>query len=246
MTALETPPVTRSRRIPAIVAGTLVVISAGAILAGSALLGIHATKRDGHGYYSTSPVPAKSSTSALVIRNIDFDAPRWALENGRFGTLQLTATATGGQPLFIGIAPRDDVDDYLAGVDYDEVTDLDTDPSEITTEHHAGTHAALPPQRSDIWDERRNGSGEQRLPWTPRSGEWAAVIMNADGSPGVSAKLSVGVRLEWLPWLGAGFLVVGFAAGLGAARALAVARRRRSAQAGRSTDGQAVSGHASG
>jgi len=226
MTALEARPVTRSPRGPRIVAGTLIAVSAGAILAGSALLGIHSTKRDGHGYYSTSPVSATSDATALVIRNIDIDAPDWTLEDGTFATLQLTATAAGAQPLFVGIAPRADVDAYLAGVEFDEVTDLDTDPAEITTKHHAGNRAAVPPQQSEIWDERRTGTGEQRLAWTPRSGEWAAVVMNADGSPGVSAKISVGARLPWLPWVGAGFLVFGFAAGLGAAWALAVARRR--------------------
>jgi len=232
MTALETPPVTRSRRAPRIVAGVLIVVSIGAILVGSALMGVHSTKRDAHGYYSTAPVAATSDATALVIRDIDIDAPQWTLEDGSFATLQLTATSAGGRPLFVGIAPSRDVDGYLAGVGYDEITDLDTDPADITTDHRSGSRAAVPPPQVDIWDERRTGTGEQRLQWTPRSGQWAAVIMNADGSPGVSARISVGARLAWLPWVGVGFLVFGFTAGLGAAWALAVARRRGPVDAG--------------
>jgi hypothetical protein len=58
-----------------------------------------------------------------------------------------------------------------------------------------------------------SGSGEQTLDWTIQSGEWALVIMNADGSPGVSADVRFGVAtLSVLFPIGLASLAVGLAA----------------------------------
>jgi hypothetical protein len=42
-----------------------------------------------------------------------------------------------------------------------------------------------------------------------RSGEWSIVLMNADGSPGVSAEVSAGAKLPWIPWAGMGLALLG-------------------------------------
>ena len=44
-----------------------------------------------------------------------------------------------------------------------------------------------------FWVVSVSGSGEQDLDWTIEPGEWALVVMNADGSPEVSADLRFGV-----------------------------------------------------
>jgi hypothetical protein len=38
--------------------------------------------------------------------------------------------------------------------------------------------------------------GTQQLDWTPESGRWAAIVMNVDGSPGVTADVRVGARSD--------------------------------------------------
>jgi hypothetical protein len=64
-----------------------------------------------------------------------------------------------------------------------------------------------------------SGSGEQDLDWTVESGEWALVIMNADGSPEVSADVQFGVLAPsvLLP-VGLGSLAVGLVALIGGGR----------------------------
>jgi hypothetical protein len=45
--------------------------------------------------------------------------------------------------------------------------------------------------------------------WTPSTGEYWVVIMNADGSKGVDANVQVGVRVTILSWIGGGLLIGG-------------------------------------
>jgi hypothetical protein len=64
-----------------------------------------------------------------------------------------------------------------------------------------------------------SGSGEQTLDWTIETGEWALVIMNADGSPGVSADVRLGVLAPSALFpIGLASLVVGLVAAIGGGR----------------------------
>ena len=78
-----------------------------------------------------------------------------------------------------------------------------------------------------------SGSGEQTLEWEPEEGDWQLVLMNADGSRGVSSELAIGAELDSVLWIGIGLLVAG--ALLAALAALAISagiRRRRRAAPG--------------
>ena len=81
-----------------------------------------------------------------------------------------------------------------------------------------------PPGQEEFWVASVEGSGDQSLLWEPESGNWAVVIMNADGRAGVSVDVRVGGQVGlglrasasgcWLPErsaasLGATLLVVG-------------------------------------
>ena len=57
-----------------------------------------------------------------------------------------------------------------------------------------GTSVIGPPAGQTSWDVTASGAGQQQLTWTPRTGSWAAAIMNADGSPGVTAGVTASVR----------------------------------------------------
>ena len=89
-----------------------------ALAGGGALVGVHATQRDGDGYYSADAVGLTTPTRALVADDVDvdLDGVTWLLDDGRLGDLRLTATGARDGPVFVGIGPRDDVERYLRGV----------------------------------------------------------------------------------------------------------------------------------
>ena len=97
----------------------------------------------------------------------------------------------------MGIAPAEAVAGYLDGVAHDEITDWDSradDIVDVVYTRNDGTTDPAAPGTQDFWVASVSGSGEQNLDWTIESGEWALVIMNADGSPEVSADVRFGVR----------------------------------------------------
>lgn len=90
------------------------------------------------------------------------------------------------------------------------------------------------PAQQTFWATSVAGAGPQQLTWTVAQGEWAVVVMNADGSRPVVVDLSAGATAPWLRWvwiwmyMGAG---IGLIAG-GALVLLAVRRRRDETGAG--------------
>jgi hypothetical protein len=104
------------------------------------------------------------------------------------------------------------------------VSGLTYNPFQVRYEHASG-HAPLnAPADESFWVKSTSGSGNVALAWHPRPGSWRAVLMNADGSRGVTAKLQLGARTSLLWWLGAALLV---AAVLAIAGASALYRRAR-------------------
>ena len=102
-----------------------------------------------------------------------------------------------------------DVERYLAGVEYDEVTDFDIDPLTLTTERQAGTNSPAAPASQTIWAASVEGTGPQTLDWDAEYGEWSVVVMNADGSAAVDAELSFGAHIPHLTWIGIGGAIGG-------------------------------------
>ncbi|HKV67186.1 MAG TPA: hypothetical protein VJN72_03790 [Gaiellales bacterium] len=69
--------------------------------------------------------------------------------------------------------------------------------------------------------------GTQTVRWDVRRGNWAVVLMNRDGSPGVATEVGIGAKLGILAWFGGGLVAIGVA--LGAAGALMIAFAGRTA-----------------
>ena len=122
----------------------------------------------------------------------------------------------------MGIAPADAVAGYLDGVAHDQITDWDffkNDAEDVVYTTNEGTIDPAAPGTEGFWVASVSGSGEQTLDWTIQSGEWALVIMNADGSPGVSADVRLGVPASSALFpLGLALLVVGLVATIGGVR----------------------------
>ena len=69
------------------------------------------------------------------------------------------------------------------------------------------------------------GSGELEFEWDIEAGDWAAVVMNADGSPGIVADITVGLRSGALLVTGLVVLALGALLALAAVAIILVAVR---------------------
>jgi hypothetical protein len=96
----------------------------------------------------------------------------------------------------------------LANVDHVVITDWANDHTRTVTTTGGGA-PATPPTNASIWTAHASGTGTQTLAWRPTSGNWVVVVMNADGSAGVSVIADGGATVPDLGWIAAGLIVVG-------------------------------------
>jgi hypothetical protein len=132
-------------------------------------------------------------------------APGFLLKADRYGTVRLDAMAKGGKPLFVGVARTRDVDAYLRGVSRSEVSDVDYSPFTARYTQLPGSRRPARPAAQRIWAAQGSGA----LKWDVRSGDWSVVVMNADGSRGVSAAVSAGAKVPYIATVGYGTLGLG-------------------------------------
>ena len=221
-------------RIVLVILGSLAaLIGAGLLAAGGGLLWADQTQRDDDGYLSTPTERFEASSYAIVSEPIDLveadtEGADWLLSDEVLGDVRLQA-ANGD--LFIGVGPTSDVEAYLRGVEHHRLTDVEYDPFRARYDARAGDAPTAAPGEQDFWAATASGSGEQTLTWNPESGNWSAVVMNADASPGIAADLSVGAEVNFLTWLAIGLLVAGGILLLGGAGLIYLGARHAAAPA---------------
>lgn len=195
-------------RVLALIFGSLAVLVALGLLGGgiAAIWGM--SQRDASGYFTSASHPLSTPTYAIVSDNLDIgtDAPNWVFDD-HFATVRIEATSS--QPVFLGIGPTSDVTQYLAGVRYDRVNDIEIDPFSATYAHQAGTAQPKAPATQAFWSVKASGAGTQTISWPLEQGNWSAVAMNADGSSGVTVATRFGARVPYLRWIVIGFLAGG-------------------------------------
>ena len=180
-----------------LVFGFLFTLAGGGLLAAGLLAGTANQFRDEEGYFATPTETFTTETYALTsptvgrltvdrdVRNIPFD----------IATVRLRAESADGS-VFLGIAPMADIDSYLANVERTEIRNVRYTPFEVEYRDITGSRAPDAPEQQDFWAASASGPGVQQLEWSIKSGEWGVVVMNADGSPSVTAQLSAGVRSD--------------------------------------------------
>ncbi len=193
-----------------VVVGLFLVLNGVGALFSSSLLGE---------YNLTDPLPIEVSSRAVVTDDLELPT-YWFVSSS--DDVRVEGVATGSEMIFMGIAPTDAVAEYLDGVTHDEITDWDffkNDAEDVVYTKNEGTTDPAAPGTQGFWVASVSGSGEQTLDWTIQTGEWALVVMNADGSPGVSADVQLGVLAPsvLLP-IGLASLVVGLVGLIGGIR----------------------------
>jgi hypothetical protein len=218
---------TAGKIITAVIGALLALVALGLLIGGGTLLWAYQTQRTADGYFESPSYVIRSDGYAIVTSRLDM-APHpgdwWP--HGLLGSVRLHVRATEGTAVFVGIAPRDQVDAYLGDVARDEVTGVEGHLHTLRLTSYQGAEPSTPPYEQGFWVAAIQGAGEQTLVWNLEQGEWTAVIMNADAASTVSVSVVAGVRLPILGPIGIGLVVGGFVLAALASVLLVAATRR--------------------
>lgn len=190
----------RPGRVFSLVAGCLLLLPGVAMIAGGGMMGVgYAAARNADGYFEIGLDRLQTPTVAIRSEDVDFFAdpgsPNWLVDALDVG-LQVKARAIDpDNDVFIGVADRRDLADYLTGAAHDEVVELNDGGAPRYVHHRGSAMAVEAPIEQDFWVASSVGSASA-LEWDVESGSWAIVIMNADGTRGVAADVDVGVRSD--------------------------------------------------
>jgi Domain of unknown function (DUF4389) len=197
------------RIVMIVIGGLLVIIGGLAGLGGAALTWAHATQRDAEGFFTTPTERLDTTARAITSDDIDLGAgPGERFDLGDLATVRIEVDSATETPVFVGIGPEQEVSSYLDGVARAEIEDLDFDPFKVEYRFTEGEGEPAPPAEQTFW--AAVGSDDESLLWDLEEGNWVVVVMNADGSAGVSVDASVAAKADWVLPLGLGLLIGGF------------------------------------
>ncbi len=206
-----TPPV--GRIVLTVLGMLLLLVGVALTIAGGLLVWAHGTQRDADGFFTSDRERFETLTYAITSEDVDLGVEPGDHDEyfdlGDLATLRMVVDGRGETPVFAAIGPTEDIDRYLDGVARAELTRVDLDPFRTTYRFTEGGPPAGPPGDEAFWVATAEGSGAQTLEWDLESGNWAVVVMNADGSPGVGVDATVGVKADWVLPMGIGLLAGG-------------------------------------
>ena len=220
-------PASGGRPVAALIAGGLLCLLCLGLLYGAGWsLWKDRIARDGAGFVPIRTSELRTDQYAIV-GSLQGDGPSWLYSSTFWGDERVRATSLGDQPLFVGIARTSDVFAYLKGAGYASVEGFEIRPSSV----HPGDAPSGRPSDQSIWAATTQGTGRQTLRWTPRSGKWSVVFMNADAGGGVAVRGTASAELPVLLWAWILCLllaaVTGLIGGRKLARAIAATSARR-------------------
>ena len=227
-------------RVVSVVVGSILGITSLAVLtAGTGFLVADNAWRDDAGYVTSAERHVTSSGYAVTMPSVRIDTAPGAtmLPRRLVGDVRLRVTAAGDDSVFVGIASSSAVARYLG-----DVARTVPDAGWARGRETSGVAPTAPPTDLTFWDASVVGTGTQDLFWTPRPGDWAVVLMNADGSADVSAQVSVGAQLPWLGTVGVAVLIAGLILLAGGVSLAAMATRRASQHAAFTPAGTRMTG----
>ena len=197
------------------------------------LVGIDLGFTDEEGFLTTPPAELERDTYAVVGEAVFEGDWIWWYRNPATVRIRMTADRS----IFLGIAPRADLEAYLSDVSYSEIEEIDLETyrkERVWTSEYRdriGPNPPAMPGEQPFWRASVQGEGTQTLVWTIEPGDWTLVVMNADGSRGIDVSGTVGAEAPWLLAVGIGLLAAGAVlVAIGLALILLVARRTRTGE----------------
>lgn len=201
---------TPGRTASVIAGGVLAFFASGLVIGGAATLWAGGANRDSAGYLTSASTTFSTAGRALASEsmNVNVGGPAWAYPRSVLGDVRFRFTADDpSRETFVAVAPTSAVRGYLAGLEYATVTDFGS--AGATYILHPGGAPATPPAAAAFWDATASGSGTQTLTWTPSRGDWTILVMNTDGSPGLSVRADAGANVPALTWVAICLLAAG-------------------------------------
>jgi uncharacterized membrane protein len=191
------------------------LISIGLLAGGATLLWADNTIKDSDGFYTTETIQIEKDSYAIVTGPADIDVDTgwdwgWGWDLGDLVTFKVEGSNNDpSNQIFIGVATESDIDAYLNGVEYDEMTNLHIYPYSVEYENHPGIVVPGAPTSQTFWTESISGAGTQILEWELEPGSHSLVLMNDDGSVFVDIDIALGAKVPLLFGIGVGLLVGG-------------------------------------
>ena len=192
-----------------VVGAVLLICGIGAVVPGALLAGVTGSDNTLESGYHRIGTP----TAALVSETAQV-SDAGGVRTAGVGAARIKINARSeGRPIFLGVARASDVDNYLAGVAFDEVTNFDLSPFKVDTVRHQGNAFPAPPADQPFWTASASGTSPN-LEWQVADGDYRLVMMTSDGSPGVAADAQFGLRVNGLFGVGLAILIAGTIAAL--------------------------------
>lgn len=209
-----------------LILGAIITVGGILFLAGGVLL----LSLGGEGF-RIKPSPLETETYAIVLKDINVDLREasedwgwWRAKPSDFATIKLAfSSEDASKKIFIGIAQEEDVEPYLADVQYDEMTEWSSfrpspfRPSQIEVEYERfeGGSPASDPASQQFWTASAHGSGTVELDWEPETGNYWVVLMNEDASAKIDATATLGIKIPFVSNVIGGVLLTLSLFGLG-------------------------------
>jgi hypothetical protein len=198
-------------RIASVIAASLAGLLSIGLLAAGGLLLWGDSKKDDQGYISTASHRFATDRAGLATDNLDLDLDGLdtVVNRDHYGTIRLQVDPRTDKPMFIGIAPTQDVERYLHDTSHALVTDISYSPFHAHYAAERGSARPAAPAAQGFWSASAHGTGRQTLTWHVDEGDWSVVVMNEDGSRGVDAGVRAGADVPWLDDLAWGVTIAG-------------------------------------
>jgi hypothetical protein len=202
---------TAGRVVSLVIGCVLGLIALGVLAAAGAATWATSSQRDSAGFLNSDTHRFATPSYAITSGGIDLGTgTHWLTPADIFGTVRIRATATNPTAgVFIGVGPQAAVDNYLAGVGREVVTNWANGDTETRFEPGSGRGPQSAPGDAAIWTAQASGQGPQTLRWRPESGQWEVVVMNQDGAAGVSVIADAGATVPDLAWFAVILWVIG-------------------------------------